>query len=683
MIGWDDRANSVSITSKSKVNRYSMVMGTSLAVLCGLALWWLPLGARWVNASYDLPSLFGGPMVSDEVMIVGMDDAALSHMGIPHGPWPWSVHAQLLDRLREDQARLVVFDGTFNQTNASSEDQALTEALRRFPRVILPAIRVPNSDPQYPGEHTERPTRFLTVAPHWGIAAANPEIDGTIRRIFTGVNEQPGLAWKAAELFGAKLPSLDVANRLTYWLRYYGPAGTIPYRSYYLATNQPAGSFKDKVVFIGGKPSLLYLGETADVRPTPFTPWDGQKMAGVEVVATMFLNLVHHHWLRRLPAWGEFGLLLIAGFLFGGGLSRVQPLRAAGWALGGMALVMIAGFASFWLAGVWWSWAVIAAGQIPCALGWSVLYRTHTLSQQVKQALPASVPGSLPSATEILRPEIPEHTLERRIGEGAYGEVWLARDVVGSYHAVKVVYAARFGGAAEPFEREYHGISTYSPISLSHPGLLHVLLVGRRQQQGYFYCVMELADDATGGLSMQSKTYVPRTLDRDLELRRYLPAPECIGLALQLTAALEHLHRHGLIHRDIKPSNIVFVKGVPKLADIGLVTNIASTMHEVSFVGTEGYIAPEGPGAPSTDIFSLGIVLYRMSTGLAAKQFPTLPDLFSNRPDQGLFLQLHEIVLKACAKNPALRYPSAAAMHDALLELKRQIRPPTPDTVLM
>jgi serine/threonine protein kinase len=66
---------------------------------------------------------------------------------------------------------------------------------------------------------------------------------------------------------------------------------------------------------------------------------------------------------------------------------------------------------------------------------------------------------------------------------------------------------------------------------------------------------------------------------------------------------LAHLHEQGLVHRDIKPSNVIFVNGVPKLSDIGVVTDAGDTQ---SIVGTEGYLPPEGPGTPQADIYSLG-----------------------------------------------------------------------------
>ena len=82
------------------------------------------------------------------------------------------------------------------------------------------------------------------------------------------------------------------------------------------------------------------------------------------------------------------------------------------------------------------------------------------------------------------------------------------------------------------------------------------------------------------------------------------------------------MHRHGLVHRDIKPSNIIFVNGIPKLADIGLVARAEATL---SLVGTEGYLPPEGPGTAQADIFSLGKVLYEMATGRDRQEFPELP----------------------------------------------------------
>ena len=94
-------------------------------------------------------------------------------------------------------------------------------------------------------------------------------------------------------------------------------------------------------------------------------------------------------------------------------------------------------------------------------------------------------------------PAIPDHTLIKQIGRGSYGEVWLARNATGSYRAVKVVYRATFD-ADKPYEREFTGIKEFEPISRSHPSQVDILHVGRNDQAGYFYYVMELADDVAG-----------------------------------------------------------------------------------------------------------------------------------------------------------------------------------------
>ena len=76
--------------------------------------------------------------------------------------------------------------------------------------------------------------------------------------------------------------------------------------------------------------------------------------------------------------------------------------------------------------------------------------------------------------------------------------MWLARTVLGEYRAVKVVYRRAFGDN-RPFQREFEGIQRYEPISRSHPSQVQILHVGINEPGGYFYYVMELADDAEPG----------------------------------------------------------------------------------------------------------------------------------------------------------------------------------------
>ncbi len=156
---------------------------------------------------------------------------------------------------------------------------------------------------------------------------------------------------------------------------------------------------------------------------------------------------------------------------------------------------------------------------------------------------------------------------------------------------------------------------------------------------------MELADDALTGREFDPDRYEPLTLKRMMADRARMPAQECAVIGVELARALVELHRRRLVHRDVKPSNVIFVGGVPKLADIGLVA-IAS--DSATFIGTEGFVPPEGPGSTSADVFALGKVLYEMSTGLDRKEFPRFPSDLRSFQDREQFLELNEILIKAC-----------------------------------
>jgi len=298
-----------------------------------------------------------------------------------------------------------------------------------------------------------------------------------------------------------------------------------------------------------------------------------------------------------------------------------------------------------------------------------------------------------PSWMAPVMPVVPDHELIRRIGGGSYGDVWLARTMVGTWRAVKVVFRDRFTDA-RPYEREFNGIQKFEPLSRGNEAFIDILQIGRNDAEGYFYYVMELADDAGEAVEQRGKgekeisgehsptsaqlssapfplfssaTYIPKTLSKVLLQRGRLPVSECLELGLTLNLGLAHLHRAGLIHRDIKPSNIIFVGGVPKLADIGLVIELAEAR---SFVGTEGFIPPEGPNSPQADLYSLGKVLYEAGMGKDRKDFPEPYTQIAEAPDATALLEFNAILLKACAANREERYQSAEEMNADLALLQ-------------
>jgi len=269
-----------------------------------------------------------------------------------------------------------------------------------------------------------------------------------------------------------------------------------------------------------------------------------------------------------------------------------------------------------------------------------------------------------PTPTDRTPPNVPNHQMVRIIGRGAYGEIWLARSLTGTWCAVKIVDRQTFQ-SERAFEREFDGMAKFEPISRSHDGFVDILHVGRDEAGGFFYYVMELADDHVAGTRVDPANYVPKTLKSELARRSRLLVDECLSIGLSLTDALGALHRNGLVHRDIKPANIIFVGGKPKIADIGLV---AST-GQLSYVGTEGYVPPEGPGSAPADLYSLGKVLYEIAMGKDRLDFPAINSQLDELPDKDRLLRLNEVVLRACANDPAERYASAEQMHDDLVRL--------------
>lgn len=267
-------------------------------------------------------------------------------------------------------------------------------------------------------------------------------------------------------------------------------------------------------------------------------------------------------------------------------------------------------------------------------------------------------------------PTIPDHEVLRKIGGGAYGEVWLARGVTGALRAVKVVWREDFEDA-RGFEREFEGILKFEPMSRDHPALVNILHVGRSPDGvEFYYYVMELGDDVATGQEINPIEYEPRTLRADSHQGAGVQwdTSECIDVGLRLAEALNHLHERGLAHRDVKPSNVIFVNGRAKLADIGLV----AARGQRTFVGTEGFVPPEGPGSSQADIYSLGKVLYEIATGKDRMSFPELPEIMPTGADGKRWLELNKIICDICEPRISKRKISnASELADALGRLQR------------
>jgi len=252
------------------------------------------------------------------------------------------------------------------------------------------------------------------------------------------------------------------------------------------------------------------------------------------------------------------------------------------------------------------------------------------------------------------------------IGHGGMSEVYRGRQVqLDRMVAIKVLhpFLADDEGFVVRFQREAQIVAT-----LRHPNIVQVYDFDHSEELGLYYMVMEYID---------GPTLKDRLVDGPI------PAQEAASIAAAIADALDYAHQRSMIHRDIKPANIMFVDADQAvLTDFGIAKMLTLTGLTASgaMVGTPAYMAPEvgmgQPGTASSDLYSLGVVLYQMVTG-------RLP--FDSESPMGLVLQhindepkrpsettptlpesLERVVLKSMAKTPEGRYASAREMAVAL-----------------
>jgi CHASE2 domain-containing sensor protein len=665
-------------------HRKALIAG-ALTVLCGLTLWKIPLGETWENASYDYIFRFSARAVTQQVVLIVMDNEAYQAMGQERNlPWNRALHAQLLNRLADDGCALTVFDVFFEQPGDTNVDEALAGAMRRQSNIVLMGWQTEVAERGFEAAKAIPPTEpFLSAArTNWGVAWLDPDLGlgdtNRARRVGDKIIRghwpfaEPGFYLSLPVVTARLVDDPAIAEAEKRWVRYYGERGAWMTLSYHRTFDQATNFFRDKIVFIGNKPETsLPDDEKGDEFRTPYTRWTGRSAGGVEILVTEFLNLVNREWLRRTAGWLEILVLVVAGALMVLALHRVRPLSAVGIAVASALGVVLAGVSLSYFTNYWFPYLIIAGGQIPVALACKLVtaWRPEPVTRTVY------VRGEAAVAAEANVPDY--EIIEPPFGEGAYGRVWLARNAVGQWQAFKSIYLAKFNNNPGPYEREFNGIKRYKPISDKHPGLLRVDFVSRKKAEGYFYYVMELADSMTPGWEEKPSLYKPRDLAavRAQAPARRLPIKECLTLGIVIAEALEFLHSQKLTHRDIKPSNILFVNGRPKLGDVGLVSDVKPASPDNTQVGTPFYMPPppEPLGTVQADIYGLGMVLYVISTGREPALFPELSATLVEETEHAEFLRWNQIIIKACNPDCAQRYLTAAELQAALMELRSEL----------
>lgn len=267
----------------------------------------------------------------------------------------------------------------------------------------------------------------------------------------------------------------------------------------------------------------------------------------------------------------------------------------------------------------------------------------------------------------LISRQLDEYRLETLLGQGGMARVYRAVDVrLRRYAALKVIdtpyqadpeYLARFEKEAQAIAR------------LDHPHIVHLYRYG--EADGMLYMAMQYVEGSDLGRVLQ-------TYEQNGER---MPPTEASRIIREVCQALDYAHSEGVIHRDIKPSNIILdAKGRAILADFGLVL-FTQTGTVGNVYGTPQYMAPEqiisSAGAiPQSDLYAVGVILYRMFTGVLPFEGSDLVDLAMRhmseppRPPRQLRPELgsavETVILRALAKDAKDRYSTGDALAGAL-----------------
>jgi serine/threonine-protein kinase len=270
----------------------------------------------------------------------------------------------------------------------------------------------------------------------------------------------------------------------------------------------------------------------------------------------------------------------------------------------------------------------------------------------------------------------------KELGRGGMGTVYLAEHQPAlappsqepRLGAVKVLFPhlAQEAGFVERFEREVETLR-----QLKHPHIVALYESGRHD--GWYYYIMEYVD----GVSFEDL----------LKQKRRIDWPDVLNLALQICPALHHAHAQGIIHRDLKPANLLLMNdGMVKLLDFGIakVFSGSSLTAPEAVVGTADYMSPEQAAGKvvgkRSDLYSLGVVLYRLITGRLPFEAASAAEMLHKHryahfdpprmyvPDMPP--ELNDLVCRLLEKAPDRRPANALVLQQELERIRSRIERP-------
>jgi adenylate cyclase len=316
-----------------------------------------------------------------EVVIVTIDESSMAELG-EQWPFPRAMHGRLIGKIAEGRPLAIGVDIIFDapSSRGSGDDEALAAAVAHAGNVVLGAALVDDVQPFYVRTTLNPPTPVIRAGAA-GVAPVNmlPDADGQVRRVpvWMSLNGEriPGLDAQLHALAAkAGLRVEPLPDSRTVLINFRGGMRTYPWVSYYrvLAGEIPAEYWKGKVVLVGPTSVIFH-----DVFTTAFVP--SGEMPGVEIHAHALDTLVRGDYIREVPRWVSTALAVVAALLGGALVVRLRALRALLAATALWAILTLAAFGGFVVAG-WWMRGM--AGTVALVLGYGGTVIEHFVREQ-------------------------------------------------------------------------------------------------------------------------------------------------------------------------------------------------------------------------------------------------------------------------------------------------------------
>jgi class 3 adenylate cyclase/CHASE2 domain-containing sensor protein len=316
-----------------------------------------------------------------EVVIVTIDESSMAELG-EQWPFPRAMHGRLIGKIAEGRPLAIGVDIIFDapSSRGRGDDEALAAAVAHAGNVVLGAALVDDVQPFYVRTTLNPPTPVIRAGAA-GVAPVNmlPDADGQVRRVpvWMSLNGEriPGLDAQLHALAAkAGLRVEPLPDRRNVLINFRGGMRTYPWVSYYrvLAGEIPAEYWKGKVVLVGPTSVIFH-----DVFTTAFVP--SGEMPGVEIHAHALDTLARGDYIREVPRWVSTVLAVVAALLGGALVVRLRALRALLAATALWAILTLAAFGGFVVAG-WWMRGM--AGTVALVLGYGGTVIEHFVREQ-------------------------------------------------------------------------------------------------------------------------------------------------------------------------------------------------------------------------------------------------------------------------------------------------------------